>query len=480
MLFAVGSAKGRLLMGETYDLFILGGGSAGFAGAIRAVELGAKKVLIAEEGVIGGTCLNRGCVPSKYLIETAKVLYTPKSNPIPSVRLGEGKIDFGDVVKLKDELLKSLRRKKYWSVLEAYPQVEYVEGHGEFLGRGKAKVGDREISFHRAIVSSGSRPFVPPIRGIEDVPYLTSDTIFDLKELPEHLIVVGGGAIGLELGQAFFRMGSKVSVVEALPQIAPREEPELRNRLRELLEGEGIEFYTSTKVEGVSWDGKVRLELSVKGKSLELFGTHLLLATGRVGSTKNLGLDRVGVQVDERGFIRVNEFLQTTDPEVYAAGDCTGEPLLVTVAALEGKVAAENALLGNRRRIDYLSVPHAIFTEPELGSVGLTEEEALKRGYEVEVRTLEFSEVPRAMLSLRTEGLVKMVVEKRTRRILGVHILAPQGAEIIHRAVPLVKLGLRLEDVLEMVDVYPTLSESIKLCALTFFRDISKLSCCAT
>ena len=452
---------------NVYDLFILGGGSAGFAGAIRAVELGAKKILIAEEKVIGGTCLNRGCIPSKYFIETAN-------------RLGKGELDFRKVVELKEELLKELRKEKYWNVLEAYPEIDYVEGHAEFLESGKAKAGDREIGFHRALISSGSRPFIPPIKGMESVPYLTSDTIFDLEELPEHLLIIGGGAIGLELGQAFLRFGSGVSVVEALPEIAMGEEPELRNKLRELLEKEGVKIYTSARVESVAEDGgRIKLRVSQNGSSFELTGTHLLVATGRRANTENLGLEKVGVRVDKRGFLEVNEFLQTTNPEIYGAGDCTDGMLLVTVAALEGGIAVENALLGNRRKIDYLSVPHAIFTEPELGSVGLTAEEARKRGYRADTRVLDFSKVPRAIISLRTEGLVKMVVEEDTHRVLGVHILAPHGAEIIHRAVPVVKLRLRLEDVVDMVDVYPTLSESVKLCAQAFFKDVSKLSCCA-
>ena len=463
-----------------YDLFILGGGSAGFAGAIRAVELGAKKILIAEERIIGGTCLNRGCIPSKYLIETANMLYTPRSNPIPSVRLGRGDLDFKKVLEMKEELLKDLRKEKYWNILEAYPEIEYVEGHAEFLSSEKAKAGNKEISFHRALISSGSRPFIPPIKGISEVPYLTSDTIFDLEELPEHLLIIGGGAIGLELGQAFLRFGSRVSIVEALPEIAMGEEPEIRRRLKEILEREGVEIHTSAMVEEVSQrDGKIVLRVSKEGRTFELEGTHLLVATGRKANTENLGLEKVGVDVDQRGFIKVNDFLQTTNPEIYGAGDCINGMLLVTVAALEGGVAVENALLGNKKKVDYLPVPHAVFTDPEIGSVGLTEEEAIKIGFKVDTRVLEFSKVPRAIISFRTEGLIKMVVDEETHKVLGVHILAPHGAEIVHRVVPIIKLGLKLEDILDMVDVYPTLSESVKLCAQTFFKDVSKLSCCA-
>ncbi len=465
---------------NVYDLFILGGGSAGFAGAIKAVELGAEKILIAEKNIIGGTCLNRGCIPSKYFIETANMFYTPRSNSIPSVRLENGTLDFKKVIELKEGLLEELRNEKYRNVLKAYPQIEYVEGDAKFLSEGKASVGNREISFHKAIISSGSRPFIPPIRGIESVSYFTSDNIFDLEELPDHLLIIGGGAIGLELGQAFLRFGSKVSIVEMLPEIAMGEEPELRDKLRRLLEKEGMNIYTSTIVESIAQEGKnIKLTVVKGGKKFDLIGTHLLIATGRRANTESLGLNKVGVQVDNRGFIKVNEFMQTTNPHIYGAGDCINRMLLVTVAAFEGGIAAENALLGNRKKMDYLSVPHAIFTDPELGSVGLTEEKARKQGYIVDTRVLSFSKVPRAIISFRTEGLVKIVADRETHKVLGVHILSPHGAEIIHRAVPIVKLGLRLEDIVDMVDVYPTLSESIKLCAQTFFKDVSKLSCCA-
>ncbi|WP_457601299.1 mercury(II) reductase [Hydrogenivirga sp.] len=475
-----GSPEVYVPRGGAYDLFILGGGSAGFAAAIRAVELGAKRVLIAEERVIGGTCLNRGCIPSKYFIEAANMLFTPKGNPIPSVEVEGAKLDFRKLVELKEELLTELRKEKYWNVLEAYPQIEYAEGHAEFSGSGRAKVGEREINFHRAIVSSGSRPFIPPVEGIEEVPYITSDEVFDLCELPEHLLIVGGGAIGLELGQAFLRFGSRVTLIEALPDIVMGEEPELRKRLRELLEREGMEIYTSVRLERVSGkEGGITLKLSSDGKEFEIEGTHLLVATGRRANTERVGLDRVGVEVNDRGFVKVNDFLQTTNPDIYGAGDCIDRALLVTVAALEGGVAARNALLGNRERVDYSSIPHAVFTEPELASVGLTEEEAKKEGHEVDVRVLEFSKVPRAIISFRTEGLVKMVADSKTERVLGVHVLAPHGADIIHKAVPVVKYGLKIEDVINMVDVYPTLSESIKLCAQTFKKDVSKLSCCA-
>ncbi len=447
--------------GNVYDLFILGGGSAGFAAAIRASDLGAR-VLIAEKGVIGGTCLNRGCIPSKYLIDVAK-------------NSRRGSVDIRKVVEMKEELLKKLRKEKYWDVLEAYPNIEYVNRSGRFLEDGKALVGESEALFHKAVVTTGSRPSVPPIEGLREIEYYTSDNVFDLDHLPKHLLVIGGGAIGLELGQAFLRLGSEVTVIEALPEIAMGEEPELRRKLREILEKEGMRIITGAKVRGAR---KEKDTVVLEGENFEVKGTDLLVATGRVPNTEDIGLESVGVRTNQRGFIETNEFMQTSNPNIYAAGDCVGRMMLVTVAALEGAVAAENALLGNRRKVDYSSVPHAIFTDPELASVGMKEETAKEKGYKVEVRTLDFSKVPRAVISFK-EGLIKMVTEAETGKVLGVHILAPHGAEIIHRAVPLVKFGLTLEDVLDMVDVYPTFSESVKLCAQSFKKDVTKLSCCA-
>jgi mercuric reductase len=455
---------------EVYDLFVLGGGSAGFAAAIRASELGGK-VLIAENSVIGGTCLNRGCIPSKYLIEIANTI---------KVCAKEGKWDMKRIVEVKESLLERLRKEKYWNVLEAYPTIEYRQQRGRFIANGKALIGDKEISFAKAVIATGSKPSIPPIENLNDVKYYTSDTIFDLDHLPEHLIVIGGGAIGLELGQAFLRLGSKVTLLEALPDIAVGEEPELRVKLRELLEKEGMEILTSTKVLRVSKDGvHILLEVEHEKNKKVIKGTDLLIATGRTPNTKDIGLEIVGVKTDKRGFIEVNEFMQTTNGYIYSAGDCVGKFMLVTVAAMEGGIAAQNALLGNKKKVDYSSVPHAIFTDPELSSVGLKEKEAKEMGYEVDVRVLDFSKVPRAVLSFREDGLIKLVTEKKNGKILGVHMLSPHGAELIHKGVLLVKYGLTLQEVIETVDVYPTLAEAVKLCVQSFFKDVSHLSCCA-
>ncbi len=462
-----------------YDLLVLGGGSAGFAAAIRASELGAK-VLVVEDRVIGGTCLNRGCVPSKYLIDLANTLYTPKKNPLLKESIEVKGVNIKRVVEFKEELLKELRKEKYWDVLEAYPGIEYKDCRGKFLQGGKAQVGKGEVEFHKAVITTGSSPGIPPIKNLYKVRYYTSDDIFNIDHLPEHLLVIGAGAVGLELGQAFLRLGSKVTLIEVLPDIAFGEEPELRSRLRELLEKEGMNILTGVEIqEAHESDGKIAVKVLKDGKELLIEGSDLLVATGRTPNTKDIGLESVGVKTNSRGFIEVDEHMQTSNPKIYAAGDCIDKLMLVTVAAVEGSIAAQNALLGNKKKMDYGSVPHAIFTEPELASVGLKEKEAKERGYRVDTRILEFSKVPRAVLGFKSEGLIKMVVDADEEKVLGVHILSSHAAEIIHKAVLLIKYGLKLEDIIESVDVYPTLSESIKLCAQSFKKDVSKLSCCA-
>jgi mercuric reductase len=268
--------------------------------------------------------------------------------------------------------------------------------------------------------------------------------------------------------------------LEALEEILPGEEPELRGRLRDYLTEEGMKVITGARVFEVQKDVEgVRVLIEEDEKETAVEGTHLLVATGRSPNTDELNLEGAGVQRNEKGFIKTDEYMKTSSPNIYAAGDCVGRMMLVTVAAYEGSVAATNALKGDIKKVDYLSVPHAVFTDPQMASVGLTQEVANKMGFDVDFRVLEFKMVPRAIISGEDKGLVKVISDKRTGTILGVHILGPYAAEIIHRAVPAVKYRLKIEEFLELIDVYPTFSEAVKLCVQSFQHDIRKLSCCA-
>ena len=461
------------------DLLIVGAASAGFASGIRAWDLGARRIIIVERGIIGGTCLNRGCVPSKFFIEASNLIHSSERD-FPGLLPSRREINFMELVEAKKALLNELRKEKYLDVLSAYPGIEYIEAEGRFEGEDLLVAGDRSIRFSRCVIAVGSRPSLPPVEGIEEVPYITSDTVFDLEELPQKLLVLGGGAIGLELGQAFLRFGSEVTLIEAMPSLLPGADPLFGTKLEALLRDEGMRIFTGTRVERAQVrGGMIVLGLRRGDETFEVEGTHLLVATGRVPNTDSLFLDKAGVETDSRGFIRVSDSLQTTNPRIFSAGDCINRSLLVTLAAKEGAVAAENALIGSNKTIDYDSVPQAVFTDPEVAWVGISLEEAHKRGIEAEERTLDLSKVPRAVISGRTEGFFKVVAQKGRGRVLGVFVMAPHGAEVIHRAVSLVKHRLSLEDLLDLVDVYPTISEGVKLCAIGFERDVSRLSCCA-
>ncbi|BAI80382.1 mercuric reductase [Deferribacter desulfuricans SSM1] len=464
---------------HVYDLIIVGGGSAGFAAAIKVSELGGKALII-ENDVIGGTCLNRGCVPTKHLIDIAKTYFTPKSNPFKGIELLQKRLDLELIINEKNKLLDELRKEKYWNVLDSYKSIEYKKGVAEFISDGVIKINNEKLTYNKVVIASGARPLIPPIKGLDNINYMTNNEILNINYLPKHLLIIGGSAVGLELGQIFLRFGSKVTIIEALSDIAFNEEPEIRSVLKDALQKEGMNIYTSAKVINIyRTNDEIEIEVEINGVKNSIRGTDLLLATGRKPNTDKLELKNVNVETDERGFIKVNRFMQTTNQKIYAAGDCIGGLMLVTTAALEGGIAGENAILGNKRKVDYLSIPHAIFTEPEISSVGLTFKQALEKKIDAEYRVLYFDMVPRAQAMKKVNGTVKIVVDKKNKRILGIHICGFDAADIIHKAVFLVKYGLTINDVIKMTDVYPTLSESIKLCAQTFIKDVSKLSCCA-
>lgn len=463
-----------------FDLIIVGGGSAAFAAAIKASELGAS-VAVAEESVIGGTCINRGCVPSKFLIKAAELYHLPKRDGYKGVVTRQGKVDLAKLVSQKDALVSDLRQMKYWDVLEAYPNITFLPHGAHFVSDKEVRIGDNIYRAEKFIIATGTSPWVPPIEGIDQVGYLTSTTALDIKKLPRSIIVLGGSAVGLEFAQMFAHLGSKVAVVEVMPSLLAGAEEEISEALSGYLKDEGIEIHTEAKVLSASANGKSKkLVVEIEGKKAEFEGEEILVATGRRANTSGLGLDKVGVTVDEKGGVVVDDEMTTSAPHVYAAGDVvSGVQMLVTVAARQGRIAAENALTGTKKNLDYLSVPYAVFTTPEVAGVGLGEKEARDKGHRIKLGYLDFQHVPKAAIILDTRGVMKMVVEEGTSRILGVHMIAPEAADIIQKASLYVKYRMTIEDVLDTIDVYPTLSESIKLCAQSFKKDVTKLSCCA-
>jgi len=465
---------------KEFDLIILGGGSAAFSAAIKATELGAE-VAICEEWVIGGTCLNRGCIPSKNLLKASEVFYYSHHQPFKGIEIPEGKLDFAEVINQKDELVQDLRKEKYLNILRENRKIHYMEGKASFQSEDSVKVGDSILKGKRFLIATGASPQVIPFKGIENVDYLTSTTALDLKRLPSSMVILGGRFVAVEMAQIFSHFGTKVTILQRSPRIIPEEEEEISEGLKGYLEEEGIRVYTGVRVREVLQEGDVKVvRAEVAGERVEFRGEALLMATGNSPNTKGLNLERAGVKVDDSGFIKTDRFMRSSNPRVFAAGDVTGRLQLVTVAAHEGAVAAVNALDEQMaQEVDYSAIPHAIFTSPNVASVGSTERKAREEGYDVISSTLDMSYVPKARAIRDTRGLIKIVAEKGTGRILGIHILAPEAAEVIHQAVLPVKNRMTLKEATEKIDIYPTLSEMVKLCAQSFSKDVSRLSCCA-
>jgi mercuric reductase len=467
-----------------YDLVILGGGSGAFAAAIKASEMGAR-VAIVEEAVIGGTCLNRGCIPTKHLIRAAEIYHLAGHNPFPGITTKQGKVNLAKLIEKKESLIRWAQKAKYWDVLEHHKKVTFIPSRGTFVAPDRLKVNGGELLAPKFIIATGASPFIPPIEGIEKVHYLTSTEALELKKLPKSMIILGANAVGLEFAQMFQRIGTQVTIHEIAGRIAPGEEPEISEVLENYLKEEGIEICTCSRVIKAREERgkKVITAQMPNGSTKDFWGDEFLIATGRRPNTQGVGLDAIGVGLGARGGIKVNEKMQTMVPHIYAVGDCVDcdcPSQFVYVAAMQGAIAAHNALNeASPRKMDYTVVPHAIFTSPEVAGVGLKEDEAEKQGYRVKTSLLDFHWVPRAEVMLDERGLIKMVAEADTLRILGVHMVAHNAGDLIHEAALAIKYRLTANDLIDMLHVYPTLSEAIRICAQGFFKDVTKLSCCA-
>jgi len=462
-----------------FDLVIIGSGSAAFAAALKAAEHDSKVAMV-EKGTIGGTCVNVGCVPSKNLLRAGELRYYDTNRDFPGIRPGRTTLEFRKVIEQKDQIVRGLRKEKYSDVLRSLPSTKLFRGKARFVSKTRVKVDGISVDGRKFIVASGSSPRIPQIPGIDSVEYLTNVEALSLRDRPDSMVILGGRALGLEFAQMYAHMGTKVTVLQRSDRIIPEEEPSISDALRQYLEEEGIKIKTGVQVKRVGEkNGEKIVVAEASGKEFEVHGDELLMATGREPNTRDLGLEVVGVKLRQDGAVKVNREMHTTANNVWAAGDVIGEPMLETIAAKEGATAAENALQGTHRKIDFLPVPRAIFTSPQVASVGLTEKEAEERGYECACRTVEMSKVPKAITIRETRGLIKMVAEARTGRVLGVHILADNAADIIHEGVLAVKHRLTIDDLIDTVHVFPTLAESTKLVAISFRKNLDKLSCCS-
>jgi mercuric reductase len=465
----------------TYDLVILGGGAAAFAAATKANDLGRTALMVNSGLPIGGTCVNVGCIPTKNLLTVGDELYYGQHPRFKALHNGDRPaLDFSAAIAEKDEIVASARQRNYVNVLDSLDGVTYLDGRARFISPEEVEVDGEVRAGRKFVVAVGSSTKPIPVEGMDRVGWHTNKTIMDLKQAPDSLIIIGAGPEGLEFAQMFAHFGTSVTVVVARGhRVLRREEPEAVNELLRSLEEEGIRFQTEVDLDKVDErDGSIVVAVSGGDGPKELVADELLLAAGIQANTSELGLDQAGINLDQHSFIRVDSSYMTDNPNVFAGGDCIGTKPLETVAAKEGSFAAENALTGSQRSINYYHVPHAVFTNPQLASVGLTEEEEMLRFDACACRTIYMDAVPKADVVKETRGVFKMVIHPSNSKVLGVHIVSPHAADLIHEATLAVKFGLTVDDIIDTVHVFPTLSEGIKRVAQAFTRDVTAMACC--
>ncbi len=483
-----------------YDLVILGSGSTAFAAAIRAGELG-KRVVMTEARTVGGTCVNRGCLPSKHLIEAAKILHDARSPRYPGLAPCDMQVDFAQLIAGKDDLIHVYRDKKYTSIVDESVDIEIVHGRARLAGAHTVEVegpeGVRRLEGDQILIALGSSPVMPAIAGLPDVPYLTSDLLtsdedLELTELPRSLIVIGGGYIGLELGQMFQRFGSEVTLLKRNAHILFHGyEPEVGLTLQPLLIKEGLSIETDAQVVRVRREGGGVVVTACVGvgraaREREFRAEHLLVATGRRPNTANIGLERAGVRTNDRGEILVDEHLRTNLPHIWAAGDIigdqTGSQMATPVGAHDGGIAAHNAFSSPSaplRRVDHRVIPRTIFTDPQVAVVGMTEAEAIAAEHPCWCNTLPMELVPRAGAIHDTRGAIKMVADATTGEVLGVSMVRVNAGEVIHEAAMALRFRATIDDFIDLLHVYPTMAEALKIVAISRYKNPAKLSCCA-
>jgi mercuric reductase len=466
-------------MGQELHIAIIGSGGAATAGALTAVERGARVTLI-ERAVLGGTCVNVGCVPSKILLQAAKIAQLRRRSPFDAgISPLNPSIDRHKLLAQQQGLVDALRHAKYERLLEGHPAIFVLRGEARFKDGHALSVRtpageERAVPFDCCLIATGASPAVPQIPGLAQTPYWTSTEALAASSIPERLAVIGSSAVAVELAQAFARLGSRVTLL-ARHTLLFREDPALGQALAAAFRAEGIEVLEYTQASQVSYDeGEFRL-LTPHG---ELRADRLLVATGRTPNTQGLNLEAAGVKVNAHGAIVVDAAMRTSAPDIYAAGDCTDQPQLVYVAAAAGSRAAIN-MTGGAAELDLTGLPKVIFTDPQVATAGLSEAEARQLGLKTDSRQLALDNVPRAQVNFQTLGFIKLVAEAGTGRLLGVQAVAPEAGELIQTASLAIRTGMRVSELAEMLFPYLTMVEGLKLAAQAFAKDVKRLSCCA-
>ena len=465
---------------EEYDLIIIGGVAGAFAAAIKANELNAKTLMVNYGLPLGGTCVNVGCIPSKNLLRAGEVLYYAQHHNFSGIKLRVDEFDFGKTIQEELDVVAMMRKEKYEEVLASLSNVTFIEGRAKFVSPTEIEVDGQKYQGKKFVIATGSTANVPPVEGLKEAGYLTHIEALANKHQPKSLIIIGAGPLGLEFAQMFHHFGTKVTVLQRGNTILPRVEPEIADALQKYLVEESITIYTEVETLSVHKEGAEKVvRAKIKGVEQEFRAEEILLAAGKTANTKGLNLQVAGVETDERQAVKVNESQKTSRDHIFAVGDVTNQKLrLETIAGREGTLAAKNALTESRDGVNYWQAPYAVFTYPAVAGIGMTDAEVIESGGRCNCNTVDFSKVPKAGAIKDTRGVIKMVINAENRKILGLHMVAPEAADIINQGIYILKGDMTVDDVIDSLPVFPTLSESIKIAALSFTTDISKLSCC--
>jgi pyruvate/2-oxoglutarate dehydrogenase complex dihydrolipoamide dehydrogenase (E3) component len=441
-----------------YDAIVIGSGQAGNPLSHRLADQGWRVALV-EKSHLGGTCINTGCTPTKTMVASAQVAHYARNAARWGVRASGVSVDLGRVVDRKNKIVESFRSGQQSNV-ERRPNLTLHRGHARFLAPSRLQVGDQVLEGDRIFINTGTRTDLPRLEGLADVSYLTNASLIDMREVPEHLLVLGGGYIGLEFGQMFHRFGSEVTIVHRGEHILAREDNDVADALQKILESEGLRFVLQAQTSRVAKKGgSIDLTCTVNGIPRTLEGSHLLVATGRRPNTEDLGLEEAGIETDKRGFIQVDDRLRTNVPNHWALGDVKGGPAFTHISYNDFQIVYGNLIEKRNWTTERRPVPYAVFTDPQLGRVGMTEQEARATGRKLKVGRYPMAYVARAIERDETGGFMKVVVDAETDRIVGAAILASEGGELVQTLGALMLADAPYTVLKGAVYIHPTLAE---------------------
>ncbi len=458
---------------------IIGSGSSAFACALKAAEEGARVTIIEGADVIGGCCVNVGCVPSKILIRSALLAQQQRNNPFKGLENHNPAISRALLAQQQQSRVNELREAKYENILESNKSLNMLKGYARFKNKNTLIItredkSERELRADKILIATGSTQSIPAIEGLSKTPYWTSTEALFAEELPQHLLIIGSSVIAVEIAQAYRRLGSEVTLL-ARHTLLYAQDPLLGEGLTAAFKSEGINVLTHTQASHVRYQDKQFILQTSVG---DITGDQLLISTGRRANTDKLDLAAAGIETTKKGEIKVNQRMQTNVPDIYAAGDCTNMPQFVYVAAAAGSRAGTN-MTGGDAELDLSTMPAVIFTDPQVATVGLSEDQANAQGIKTDSRVLAMDNVPRALANFETDGFIKLVTEAQTGKLIGAQILAHEGGEIIQTAALAIHNKMTVEELANQLFPYLTMVEGLKLCAQTFNKDVKALSCCA-